>query len=742
MNKSGLFLIAIIIATAINSYGVSVDTLYKVSTWKGNTDAAITYTFDDNLANQYTKAIPMFNEFGFHATFYPVINWSPNWAIFKTAADKGHEIGSHTVSHADLSGLSDALQRDEFGNSQNTINSNITGHKCLTIAYPFCKPGKDTITDNYYIAARHCQGVIENTTPSNFYAISSIVCGNQGSVKTTADFKSRVTSATASKGWVVYLIHALDDEAGYSPLSSAVLRESLEYLNYKRDIYWVGSFAEVVKYIKERNSASVEEIEANNDTIKVQVTDLLDDDIYNVPITILRELPVGWNFAEAYQGGNLINTSVKVIETVKYISFDAIPDSGLVTIIKAEIPEISKEPAIDNPYELATWKGFTNAAVTYTFDDNCPNQYSKAIPMFNEFNFKATFYPVINWSPNWNSFKTAADNGHEIGSHTISHPHLGSLSDSLQNIELANSQTTINSNISGHSCRTIAYPYCEPSADSITGKYFIAARHCQTYVEKTTPDDFFQISSIICGADGSIKTATDFEDTLKSASSKKGWAVYLIHAIDDDNGYSKLSSSVLRSSLEFLDTNRDTFWVSNFVNVARYIKERNDVSLKVIDVFTDSIQLEISDTLDNAIYNYPITFRRTMPAAWVYAKGSQNGDSIEVKIRTVGSKKYIEFNAVPDGGIVTIRKASLPVSPVSKFVNNFNFKMMPNPFSTELKIQAEGQFIYYIHSLDGRLMENGSFNSSDYIGKNLNSGVYILNIKNATDSFTTKIVKN
>jgi peptidoglycan-N-acetylglucosamine deacetylase len=739
--KTRIILLTIFLTSMIKGYSVSVDTLYKVCVWKGNTEAAVTYTFDDNLGNQYSIAIPMFNQFGFHATFYPVINWSPNWTSFQTAANNGHEIGSHTVSHANLGSISDALQNVELKNSLDGINSHITGHKCLTIAYPYCAPGKDTITSKYYIAARHCQGNIEKTTPTNFYAISSIVCGNQGSVKTTVDFKNRVTSAAASKGWVVYLIHALDGESGYSPLSSTVLRESLEYLDYKRDKFWVATFVNAVQYIRERNCASVEELEANADTIKVQITDTLADDIYNCPITIHRQLPEGWEYAAAFQNGSFVETTIKEIDTVKYIEFNAVPDGGVVTITVAEIPPVVPV-VVDQPYEVGTWKGFTKAAVTYTFDDNCSNQYNKVIPMFNEFRFNATFFPVIDWSPNWTAFQNAADLGHEIGSHTVSHDTLGNISDSLQNVELKNSYESINTNITGQICRTIAYPFCSPSDDTITSKYYIAARNCQGNIEKTTPDDFFNISSIACGAAGTIDSTHEFYNTVKLASGSNGWVVYMIQGVDGDGGSSDLLSSQLRGSLEYLDANRDTLWVSTFVNVSRYIRERNAVSLNVLEVYADSIHIEITDTLDNEIYNYPVSFRRTLLSGWVYAKATQNGNPIESRVRTIGSKTYIEFNVIPDGGTVSILKAALPVSSLDNLKKRPDIKVMPNPFSDELVIQAEGQFYYYIHSLDGRLMEHGSFFSSEKVGGNLIPGIYILNVQNATEYFTTEIIKS
>src|SRR5690606_21043268 len=126
---------------------------------------------------------------------FPVVNWGPNWTGMQAAALNGHEIASHTVSHTSLSGMAAEQQTTELRNSKQTIDSRITAQTCVTIAYPFCNTGNDSIVKQYYIAARGCQGAIEGRTPGNFMNISSIVCGDQGNVKTAADFKSRADNA-------------------------------------------------------------------------------------------------------------------------------------------------------------------------------------------------------------------------------------------------------------------------------------------------------------------------------------------------------------------------------------------------------------------------------------------------------------------------------------------------------------------------------------------------------------------
>ena len=320
------------------------------------------------------------------------------------------------------------------------------------------------------------------------------------------------------------------------------------------------------------------------------------------------------------------------------------------------IANVGYSQTIEPPYEVGTWPGFRSAAISYTFDDGCANQFAKAIPMFNEFDFKLTLFTVTNWSPNWTALQNAASVGHEIASHTVTHPYLNKMTIAQQTTELKNSQDVINAHITGRKCITLAYPYCVPSDQTLTAQYYIAARHCQGYIERSTPANFYQISSLICGNLGSVKTAADFNQKFESTATSKGWCVLLIHGIDNDGGYSPLPSTTLRESLEYLDARRDKFWVSTFGNVVRYIRERNTVSVAELSNQDNSITLQVTGTLDNTIYNYPITIRRPLPQSWTSAYVLQNGRVANASIVEVNSKKYVMFDVVPDGGDVVLSK--------------------------------------------------------------------------------------
>ncbi|MBP8302911.1 MAG: polysaccharide deacetylase family protein [Phycisphaerae bacterium] len=322
---------------------------------------------------------------------------------------------------------------------------------------------------------------------------------------------------------------------------------------------------------------------------------------------------------------------------------------------------LGRARTIDPPYEVATWPGFRQAAVSYTFDDGCANQFAVALPLFDELGFKLTLFTVTNWSPNWAALHKAASGGHEVASHTVTHAYLNKLTPAAQTTELKDSKETIESHIPGRPCVTLAYPYCVPGDLSLTRQHYIAARHCQGRIEPSTPADFYQISSIICGSQGSLKTAADFSSRFQTAASSKGWCVLLIHGVDNDGGYSPLASAVLRSSLEFLHARPDTFWVATFGDGVRYIQERNAVSVTETSSQDARLTVRVTDPLEDAVYSHPVTIRRPLPAGWTSAVASQNGHALPSSIVETGSVRSIQFDAVPDRGDVVLAKVPAKV---------------------------------------------------------------------------------
>ncbi|HMV95711.1 MAG TPA: polysaccharide deacetylase family protein [Anaerolineales bacterium] len=98
-------------------------------------------TFDDGHMNNYTNAFPIMQKYGFTGVLYLVANYldAEDYLTvdqIKEMAAAGWEIGSHSVSHSDLTSLEPERQRFEVVDSRAMLESKL-GVPVLTIAYPF-----------------------------------------------------------------------------------------------------------------------------------------------------------------------------------------------------------------------------------------------------------------------------------------------------------------------------------------------------------------------------------------------------------------------------------------------------------------------------------------------------------------------------------------------------------------------------------------------------------------------------
>jgi peptidoglycan/xylan/chitin deacetylase (PgdA/CDA1 family) len=100
------------------------------------------------------------------------------------------------------------------------------------------------------------------------------------------------------------------------------------------------------------------------------------------------------------------------------------------------VPSLSSVPTSDS---INTANN--NKAVILTFDDGYKSQYTNAKPILDKYGYKATFYIVCEYvgggegqvHPNvkmtWEDIIALHNEGHDIGSHTMSHDDLDSLSE-------------------------------------------------------------------------------------------------------------------------------------------------------------------------------------------------------------------------------------------------------------------------------------------------------------------------
>jgi peptidoglycan/xylan/chitin deacetylase (PgdA/CDA1 family) len=106
-------------------------------------------TFDDGLENIFQHAIPHLDMYGFKGTIFCVagfIGRSSTWDVYRSLrhlsrqqvrqlSDTGHEIGSHTLTHANLPFLNDIDLVSELRDSKNVLED-ITGRQVTSLSFP------------------------------------------------------------------------------------------------------------------------------------------------------------------------------------------------------------------------------------------------------------------------------------------------------------------------------------------------------------------------------------------------------------------------------------------------------------------------------------------------------------------------------------------------------------------------------------------------------------------------------
>ncbi len=366
--------------------------------------------------------------------------------------------------------------------------------------------------------------------------------------------------------------------------------------------------------------------------------------------------------------------------------------------------------------QIATWAGFRSAAAVFTFDDGCANQLSIAVPIFDKYDYKASFYLVTGWSPNYNAYQALVDKGYEVGSHSDNHASNAADGRTMPDSEIASSKSNINSHISGQTCNTITYPNCEEPNETTLKANYIGGRICANGIDGATPNNYYRINSVICGNTGSVNSAEAFQGKMQQAINQGGWVTFLIHEVDNGNGYSPTSSQAIDGALDWAKKNDSKIWVTTFRNAIMYSKERDKstIAKKSGNASSETYTLthSIKDNVSN--YDYPLSIRIKNSNNWTTVSGTQSGKAITTSIKD----GYIYFDAVPNGGDIVISSGGGSTNPSSS-ASTQPGSSAAQPASSNSSI---GGSVEYKLEMEDYMPGGAGIGYSDLDGKNDNTG--------------------
>jgi peptidoglycan/xylan/chitin deacetylase (PgdA/CDA1 family) len=228
----------------------------------------------------------------------------------------------------------------------------------------------------------------------------------------------------------------------------------------------------------------------------------------------------------------------------------------------------------------------TEKVVVVMFDDGWLSQYTAALPILENYSYKASFaiYPKAidgQYSSymSWAQIENLSKNGYDVESHTYSHLDLSKMSASTLQSELVNSKQVLQQH--GIQAGALIYPYGD-AADNATVKQ--AVKDAGYLIARGTDDGTVNLSNT--SLDYYALNAFTMENTTNLA--------YFESDLYDVSGSN--IAILLYHQIDNADTALETVTVDNFAQQMQYLHDNNFTVKTLSDVFFDITPLPPTPT--------------------------------------------------------------------------------------------------------------------------------------------------
>ena len=315
------FLITLLCVFFYSGFSSGADWNVSVAKYRHDKVCAISYTFDDGLAEHYTLAAPQLEQRGFRGTFF--INGSKvnkderhikdttrvTWPQLKEMAEKGHEISNHGWAHRNFAKFPFEVLKEDILKNDSAIYAHV-GVMPRTYAYPNNTKQGEAMA----FVARNRVG-------------TRLKQRSVGSKRTARDLEKWMETLIKTGDWGVGMTHGLT--YGYDAFGNPQrLWEHWEQVKANEDKIWVGTFHEVVSYLKEREAIRLTVTEKKN-KLHVVPELPLDKELFTEPLTKVVE---GGTMKKVSARQGKKKLSVQLRSDKAFFDFDPFGGEIIVTI--------------------------------------------------------------------------------------------------------------------------------------------------------------------------------------------------------------------------------------------------------------------------------------------------------------------------------------------------------------------------------------------------------------------------
>lgn len=265
----------------------------------------------------------------------------------------------------------------------------------------------------------------------------------------------------------------------------------------------------------------------------------------------------------------------------------------------------------------------------------------------------------------WDDLRKYAAEGHEIASHSITHPRMAVLDEVNLLYELEQSKADIYKNLGEKYTFSVECPYGTENERVMeyAREVYPALRNRmpETYLDEfnrsSDQDPEASENEYVQWQRGPLtNTSMDLMKSWidKCQANDHIWLVLVFHGVDNF-GWEPKTAKELEEYFSYIKEKENDLWVATFADVTKYIRERKntDISSKLEN---ETIALSLSSDLDPEIYDVPLTFKTYVPGNWESAKVMHGEKEIasNLEIRKDDRGHYILYDFSPLRGKIII----------------------------------------------------------------------------------------
>jgi len=280
-----------------------------------------------------------------------------------------------------------------------------------------------------------------------------------------------------------------------------------------------------------------------------------------------------YRFTDYYQSNVLTHVVVRVINnagTEKYLglinaepstswkkytdTFSVPIDAKQITVLHfiSAVGYLATDDYSVLPFQI---QGFSQGMVSLTFDDGWEDNYTSVLPLLTQYGFKSTQYYATTYiqeqSDEIYKIQAFAAAGHEIGSHSITHPYLTKLTLAQMDNELSQSKTYLESIVGAGKVTEFASPYGDYNSQVIgeIQKYYRSHRSTD---EGYNSKDNFNIYNLRVQNMTNTTTLAQYQEWIRKAQADKVWLIIIYHRIGENPDQFETAPADFAAQMQFV----------------------------------------------------------------------------------------------------------------------------------------------------------------------------------------------